>query len=628
MTNTLCLRYLSFHSPIKKPATIAFQSGMNVIYGASNTGKSFIVDAIDFMLGGKGPLRDIRERIGYNQAALAFETSTGDEYTVLRSLDGGAFTLFEGLYAETLPEGDGTLLGEIHSALREDNLSAFLLSKVGLQHQKIKKNKRNETNNLSFRNVARLVIVDEQEIIQQRSPLSDGNPIADTSNTSTFKLLLTGVDDSALVSTTPRTPEELSKSAQLELLDQLITDYQRQIKDIAGKEELDAQLEKLSDSMDSQTAQLAKSEASFKEVFDERRDLTKRLDEGYERYSEIEILLDRFTSLDLHYESDILRLRGIEEAGTLFVALADSTCPVCGALPEHHQHDLACDANVEVVVAAARAEAEKLTQRQTDLKETIRTLTRERSGFEKRLPSLRASLVDVSNRIDAVASPNLRKIRATYKELAEKSGEVKGALALHSALQDLEGRRQTLEGDTYTTNSSNFNDVELSVSLVDGFSTVVLNLLKSWHFPNIDRVSFDLKSRDLVINGNTRTSYGKGLRAITQAAFSIGLMDYCKANDTPHPGFVVMDSPLLSYSAPDSSDDSLSDSDLLDNFYNYLATKETDRQVIVIENERTGPPVGLDLVANVIKFTGSSDIGRQGLFPLPKSEPPELELEI
>ena len=38
------------------------------------------------------------------------------------------------------------------------------------------------------------MIVNETEIISQRSPLSDGNPTADTPNFATFKLLLTGVD--------------------------------------------------------------------------------------------------------------------------------------------------------------------------------------------------------------------------------------------------------------------------------------------------------------------------------------------------------------------------------------------------------------------------------------------------
>ncbi|ENI4023168.1 AAA family ATPase [Pseudomonas aeruginosa] len=47
------LCFLGFFGPNKEPACVSFGAGLNVIYGASNTGKSFIVEAIDFMLGGK-----------------------------------------------------------------------------------------------------------------------------------------------------------------------------------------------------------------------------------------------------------------------------------------------------------------------------------------------------------------------------------------------------------------------------------------------------------------------------------------------------------------------------------------------------------------------------------------------
>ena len=62
--NPLKLRGLSFHSPNKIPAYVEFQSGLNVICGASDTGKSFIVESIDFLLGAK-KMKDIPERTGY-----------------------------------------------------------------------------------------------------------------------------------------------------------------------------------------------------------------------------------------------------------------------------------------------------------------------------------------------------------------------------------------------------------------------------------------------------------------------------------------------------------------------------------------------------------------------------------
>jgi len=88
------LRFLGFFGPQKQPATITFGPGLNVLYGASNAGKSFIVEAIDFMLGGGQPLRDIPERVGYDRVLLGIETLDGQTFTVWRSMEGGGFKLY------------------------------------------------------------------------------------------------------------------------------------------------------------------------------------------------------------------------------------------------------------------------------------------------------------------------------------------------------------------------------------------------------------------------------------------------------------------------------------------------------------------------------------------------------
>ena len=114
------LRFLGFFGPQKPPATVAFGPGLNVLYGASNTGKSFIVEAIDFMLGGGQALRDIPERVGYDLVLLGIETFDGQAFTVWRSMDGGSFKLFEGLH-EAPPADDvqHKVLGEQHSDKNE-----------------------------------------------------------------------------------------------------------------------------------------------------------------------------------------------------------------------------------------------------------------------------------------------------------------------------------------------------------------------------------------------------------------------------------------------------------------------------------------------------------------------------
>jgi hypothetical protein len=609
---------LTFHGPAREPAVIHFGPSLNVIFGASNTGKSFIVETVDYMLGGKGPLRDIPERAGYDQILLALQTLAGEEFTLARSTAGGAFRLYAGIYTDQLPQGEGTLLHEQHNERKDDNLSSFLLTKINLNHRRIRRNRAGDTNSLSFRNIARLLIVNEEEIIQQRSPLSDGNVVADTPNTSVFKLLLTGVDDSALAGAKGRDPEEQNRTAQLELLDQLIDSYAKQVKELTGsREELESQLSKLEHSMSSHGEQLAISEAEFREASLQRRDVAKKIEDARNRLTEITALLARFTLLQVHYKSDIERLRGIEEAGSLFGALAQGPCPLCGAPPDQHRLEDDCDGNVDAVIAAAQAEIAKIEVRQRELADTITTLRKEAVSFERRMPRLEASFSQLSGQIEKVVAPNLRQLRTTYRDFADKTGEVREALAIHRGLVDFQERKAKLEADGLLADGSgNSSDVDLSTSTVDKFSTVVRDILKAWHFPGVDRVHFDTKIRDLVINGKARTSFGKGLRAITQSAFTVGLMTYCRQNDTPHPGFVVLDSPLLSYREPDSAADDLRGTDLNEAFYGYLNTIPKDQQVIIVEN--TDPPSEIQTSPQAVKFTGIPGINRAGYFPPPK----------
>lgn len=616
MNGRLRLLYLSYHGPNRVPAIVPMGPGLNVIYGASNTGKSFIVDTIDFMLGGKGPLRDIPERIGYNSVMLAIEVIDGETFTVKRAVEGGAFVVFEGLHFESIPEGDGIQLYDQHNEKRDDNLSSFLLEKLNLKQKRIRRNKKGDTQSLSFRNLARLVVVNEEEIIQQRSPLSDGNVIADTANTSVFKLLLTGVDDSASVVSKATPADEHNREGQIAILDQLIGDYRKQIKTLAGPPlELQEQLARLEHTMSEQGALLNVTEAQFKRASTDRREVARRVEDASNRLTEITALLDRFVFLKAHYKSDLERLETIAEVGSLFGALATASCPVCGADPEHQNTSVECDGNTDLVVSAARSEKFKIELKLDELLQTISSLRTEAIAFEDRLPRLERRLSELSVEIDKTVAPNLKQLRSSYRTLADKNSDVREALSMHRALVDLERRKSKIEGDNLqASQQTNAVDIDLSTSTVDKFSKLILEILLSWGFPNIERVHFDMKMRDLVINGKSRTSFGKGLRAITQSAFTIGLMEYSSRYGMPHPGFVVLDSPLLSYREPENSADDLRGTDLNSRFYAYLAKAHPHRQFIILEN--TDPPKDICSMEQSLLFSGvNSDALRFGLFP-------------
>ncbi|HWI19877.1 MAG TPA: hypothetical protein VNT81_19120, partial [Vicinamibacterales bacterium] len=215
--------------------------------------------------------------------------------------------------------------------------------------------------------------------------------------------------------------------------------------------------------------------------------------------------------------------------------------------------------------------------------------------------------------IEQLVTPKLTQLRTGYAELANKRGEVREALAVQQSIHDAETRRTNIENSGDQARDASVSDGDLSAAVADRFAQEVEAVLKAWHFPDAERVHFDAKSRDVIIGGKPRAARGKGLRAITHAAFTIGLLESCKTTDTPHPSFVILDTPLRAYREPEGTEDDLRGTDLDVKFYDYLATLANNRQVIIIEN--TDPPAHITTLPQVTMFSGNPHSGRYGFFP-------------
>lgn len=153
--------------------------------------------AIDFVLGAK-ELKEIPERGGYSRVLLGLELPTGERITLARSVDGGSISLYRSdIRVEPSTPADETLAAK-HSAASTKNISRFLLDQVDLDEKQVRKNARNDTHMLSFRDLTRLCLIGETEMQAEEAPGLSGNPVNKTKEVSALKLLLAGEDDSAL----------------------------------------------------------------------------------------------------------------------------------------------------------------------------------------------------------------------------------------------------------------------------------------------------------------------------------------------------------------------------------------------------------------------------------------------
>lgn len=617
MNETIQIRNISFLGTGVEPALVSFDQSLSVVCGASDTGKSFLVEAIDFLLGGRS-LRGIPELEGYEKARIAIESTERGLWTFERSIEGGNYQIFEGnIEAATDAKASGTMKMK-HAAGKEDNISGWLLGAIDLLSKHVRKNASGDCRSLSFRDIARLIIVNEQEIIRQDSPFLTGQHVSKTAEKSTLKLMLTGTDDSAIVPTDARKQSESNDQAKAELLEQWIADVEDEITENGlSREELEEQLGKLEESISSSREQLQIAQSQLNEMTIQRRKIMKIREAIKDRIDDIANMLERFELLKAQYVTDLHRLMAIEESGSLFVHQERVSCPLCGASPNAQHSVEECDGDVESIVIAAVAEMEKIKRLASDLNSTITSLHQESARLSENLVEIEDQFNGVDSEIKSAVAPELSEMQSNYSDFIDTRSKVFSYLSVFTRLDRLLAQREALFGDEEEDGDQKIA-AKLSTQVLHDFSKTVENILEAWDFPDKGSVHFDETTMDFVINGKLRGNRGKGLRAITHAAATLGLLEFCNERSLPHPGFVVLDSPLLAYYKPEGEGDSLKGTALKQKFYKYLIEEHADSQIIIVENEH--PPESFEDQLGLTVFTKNPQHGRFGLFPSKESQ--------
>lgn len=616
--NRITLRKLAFSGRSVSDTALLFGDRLNLIYGASNTGKSFAFKAIDFALGSSQPLPDNEQRRPFERLWLSF--ACGDEeYTLSRAMAGGNLQLTPGPFDRQKPGPNHRVLSARNDPANEDNVSQFLLGLIGLRNRQVATNVSGTKRPLSFRDLARYCLIDETSIQSEQSPVLSGQHVSATAERSVFKLLLTGADDSALVEVIDPRTFRASKAAKIELLDDMISAVESELEaDFPGSAGLKDQDEKLEVTFDAAQAEAEALQESVTGLLADRRRIGIEFARAEARMGEIELNARRFAQLHQVYQSDIERLEALEEAAFVLGIGGDRDCPLCGASPEaqKHEHGLV---EIERVRAAATAEIAKIRQQQVELSETVQHLYTEGQSLSVTLPGLTAQLKEVEAEI-ARRSPEATAARRRVSEIMATRDRIKRGLSLIEQRDGLRARKAAIEAARAAPVGERPQS-GLSSTAAHEFAQTVSKVLTAWRFPGRRHVSFDEATCDLKIDGKLRKDNGKGVRAITHAAFKVGLMLHCHERHLPHPGFLVLDTPLLTYRDPirsrfgelEGDERELSNTPLKYYFFDFLAEHAAAGQLIVLEN--LDPPEGVEKLAKVEVFYGEEGGGRQGLFP-------------
>nr|WP_139246010.1 hypothetical protein [Geodermatophilus amargosae] len=583
---------------------------MTIVRGPSDTGKSFIVDALDFMLGANA-LKEIPEREAYSTVLLGLEMPDGEAVTLTRSVNGGNL----GLYLSDIRDGPLTIpdqtLTPKHNAASVTNISRYLLGAIGMDGRQVRKNVRNATDSLSFRNVAHLCVVDETQMQAETPPALTGNYVTKTKEVSVLKMFLQDEDDSGLVEVESQSELVKLSKAKIDVVERLLRELEARLADEPEASELRDQLRRLTATIEEQSSPISDLVESRTALSAALQDRQRELAQLETEWGDTGALQNRFDILRRKYDSDLARLDTVREAGNLLGYFTAGTCAFCGAEPENQHNNTECDGDTTSFGAAIDEQVRRTRALADDLQSTIADVA-ERRQEVRRLATLSIGERERLIRNLAEVEKTLTRSNTALKDLLSKRASIERSLGLYDQIEALEKMKRVVVDEATAETAAVAASVNLRAQRE--FSRELVERLAAWGFPNPNDVRYDASAQDIVAGDQLRSAHGKGVRAILHGAFTLGLAKYCSDRDIPHPGFVVLDSPLVTYRPPDQmqAEDGEPPADVVTAFYQDIQ-RHAIGQVIVMEN--TDPTEALDAQTTDIIFTASG-FGRYGFFPV------------
>lgn len=619
------LSHLTAVGPDVAPAGLDFDPKLTVVYGASEAGKSYIAEAIDYMFG-SSTLRDIPEADGYKEMLLGIDIGTRI-LTLARALrNGNRMYVYDGDVRTFQPRSPDAVLAVASQARSAETLSHFLLERLGLADSKVRINSRNDTVALGFRDISRLAIVDEERMHSRTSPVESGRFQTRTKELSVLKLLLEGHDDSGLIGGDDPTAFRRLNRAQLSVLERAIAQAHQQVADAPSERECLEGLESIERAITSHTAAIAEQIEARDEMTARLQALVNARSEIVSRSREAEVLTARFQLLDEQYGRDLDRLETVRSAGSLLRYFDAERCVYCGALAAD-QHPKHAEYETTKLREAIDAEMGQTTALQSDLRRTIADLAAQRAAAESEAAAVERDVLAEEERI-AELDRNTGPDRAALEELLARKHDLERWAQTWRHIGELLSLSRQVAKETPTTSETTAQSI--SYIAEDGLSGHLRSVLSAWGVPAGEDARFVAAPRpDIIIGGRPRADRGEGMRSVLHAGFSTALAEYCAQRDLPHPGFLVLDTPMLTYRDPEltqgvtstgpgeeESPEAAVGEDVMPvtvarAFYAYLATSTA--QAIVLENQT--PPVDEGPGCKLVYFSGNEAVGRPGFYP-------------
>lgn len=600
------LRELRLIGKSKKDAAIILEKGVNIISGPSNTGKTFIFECIEYMLGRKKLDRRITESQGYQAILLELGTYDNRIFSLKSDFEGSDFHMYNSSLNEIDENTEFEILRRKHQPGKKDTLSNWILKKCALDGSLIRTNASGKKRELSLRDLRVLHIIDELRIPTKASPFLSGQHISVTAEENVLKLLLSGQDDSHIIETMPE-KVLANKTGRIEVLSELIGIEKESLNSVPPKIDLTDQKKKLLNSIDGLKEERDKLFGIYQALLKEKQELISKSQINETKIAEKNKLLSNSVVLEKQYHSDINRLRSTIEVGGALMNIGNVNCPVCNSTIEN-------DTSISVarIAESAFSELGKMNGMLNELMQVKELLQVELGEFFNCQSIIKEKLEFLSSKINEDVKGKLTKLCSTIETYQNQIFKLSEQISSYDRLDFLENQKSSISKIVENAPPKKREFEKVSTSSMEEISKKMEEFLKEWGYPDLERVVYSEEIKDFVISGEPRNLTGKGYRAITFSAFILSLVS-CQKTETKRLGFCMIDSPLVTYKKPDVPSGEEISEDMSLSFFKSLAKLNKDSQVVIFENEDV--PKEIENKINHIHFTKNPKFGRYGFIP-------------
>lgn len=574
----------------KTDSIIELSNGVNIIYGPSNTGKTYIVKCIDYMFGSEREPIDIST--GYQYIKIIVRTQCGT-ITMSRKIEENKMEVSSN--DNNVPSGKYAT--KASRTNYDKTINSVWLSLIGINDlHLVISNENYKKQILSWRTFSHMFMLTETKIISEYSAILSGRDTSNTAVIASLIFLLSGQDFAETETKDTKEIKEAKKNAvkayinkELFRLSERNQELLAQLKENPNID-IAVEIEKI-------MAEISTNEKRINSSIEENQKILAQLYEKNENLSECNVLLNRYDELTTQYDADLKRLNFIVDGEANLNASFSTHCPFCDG-------EVVVKKN-QNYIDAAKSDYKKIKLQAKDLESASKELRSEKLSLEQEIGTLMAKKKSIEELIEKELKPqvfNLKEKLSTYKDAIECQKEI-------DILKKLSEQKTAdmIENDTDEESELKFKVKEhLDYSFINELSNGIKSFLENCNYDNLLSVIFDKADMDIVINGKKKSSNGKGYNAYFNSVVAIVLSRYMESKAKYSPDFLVLDSPILSLKEKETKKPSET---MRNTLFENIVDNQKGIQTIVIENEI--PEINYK-DANIIHFTKEKNNGRYG----------------